>query len=92
MDDLWDSIKGKVLNALGVAYAFGRGTDEDIELGYQYFEDAAKLDSEKAKEYLQYINSSDYESDERVKKTKDIDSFYQGLAERIREGCRKRFA
>ena len=89
MDDLWDSIKGKVLNALGVAYAFGRGTDEDIELGYQYFEDAAKLDSEKAKEYLQYINSSEYESDERVKKTKDIDSFYQGLAERIREAAEK---
>ena len=89
MDDLWDSIKGKVLNALGVAYAFGRGTDEDIELGYQYFEDAAKLDSEEAKEYLQYINSSEYESDERVKKTKDIDSFYQGLAERIREAAEK---
>ena len=89
MDDLWDSIKGKVLNALGVAYTFGRGTDEDIELGYQYFEDAAKLDSEEAKEYLQYINSSEYESDERVKKTKDIDSFYQGLAERIREAAEK---
>lgn len=88
-EHLWDGIKGKVLNALGVAYAFGRGTDEDIELGYQYFEDAAKLDSEEAKEYLQYINSSEYESDEQEKKTKDIDPFYQGLAERIREAVEK---
>lgn len=62
MDDLWDSLRGKVLNALGVAYAFGRGTEEDIELGYQYFEDAAKLGSEEAKEYLEYINSSEFKS------------------------------
>lgn len=63
-DSLWESILGSVLNALGVAYAFGRGTEEDIELGYQYFEDAAKLGSEEAKEFLDYINSSGYEADE----------------------------
>ena len=57
IDDLWEPINAMVLNALGVAYAFGRGTEEDIELGYQYFEDAAKLGSEEAKENLQYINS-----------------------------------
>ena len=63
-DSLWESILGSVLNALGVAYAFGRGTEEDIELGYQYFEDAAKLGSEEAREFLDYINSSGYEADE----------------------------
>lgn len=58
-DNLWESILGDVLNALGVAYAFGKGTEEDIELGYQYFEDAARLGSEEAKEFIDYINSSD---------------------------------
>ena len=49
IDNLWESITVKVLTALGVAYAFGRGTEADIELGYQYFEDAAKLGSKKPK-------------------------------------------
>lgn len=56
-DSLWESILGDVLNALGVAYAFGKGTEEDIELGYQYFEDASKLGSEEAQKYIDYINS-----------------------------------
>ena len=89
MDHLWDSIKEKVLIALGVAYASGRGTEVDIELGYQYFEDAAKLGSEEAKEYMQYINSPEYGAEERVEATKAIDPFYQGLAERIREAVEK---
>lgn len=63
-DSLWDSILGSVLSALGVAYAFGKGTEEDIELGYRYFGEAVKLGSEEAKEYLDYINSSDYKADE----------------------------
>ncbi|MDE6463006.1 MAG: sel1 repeat family protein, partial [Muribaculaceae bacterium] len=66
-DHLWESIQCKVLTALGVAYAFGRGTEADIELGYQYFEDAVKLGSEEAKKYIGYINSPDYEADERKK-------------------------
>ena len=89
IDDLWEPINAMVLNALGVAYAFGRGTEEDIELGYQYFEDAAKLGSEEAKENLQYINSSEYESDERENATKEIIPFYQGLTEKIREAAEK---
>lgn len=88
IDDLWDSIRGKVLTALGVAYAFGRGTEADIELGYRYFEEAVKLDSEEAKEFLQYLNSPD-EADKLVMETKDIDPFYQSLAERIREAAEK---
>jgi len=64
-DNLWESILGDVLNALGVAYAFGKGTEEDIKLGYQYFEDAARLGSEEAKEFIDYINSSDYDTDKR---------------------------
>lgn len=58
-EHLWESILAEVLNALGVAYAFGKGTEEDIELGYQYFEDAVRLGSEDAKEFIDYINSSD---------------------------------
>ncbi|WP_297643675.1 DUF4303 domain-containing protein [uncultured Bacteroides sp.] len=88
-EHLWDSIKEKVLIALGVAYASGRGTEEDIELGYQYFEEAAELGSEEAKEYMQYINSPEYEADERIEATRAIEPFYQGLAERIREALEK---
>lgn len=51
---------------------FGRGTDTDIELGYQYFEDAAKLGSEEAKEYIGYINSSDFEALERKKNSRPL--------------------
>ncbi|MDE6462173.1 MAG: DUF4303 domain-containing protein [Muribaculaceae bacterium] len=89
IDNLWDSIKGKVLNALGVAYAFGRGTDEDIELGYQYFEDAAELDSEEAKEHLQYLNSSDCDHDAPTKQTNETDLFYENLTERIKVAAEK---
>lgn len=51
---------------------FGRGIETDIELGYQYLEDAAKLGSEEAKEYISYINSPDYEADERKKKNRPL--------------------
>lgn len=57
-EHLWDSILSKVLNALGVAYAFGRGTDDDIESGCRYLENAAELGSEEAKEYLEYIQNN----------------------------------
>lgn len=87
IDNLWESITVKVLTALGVAYAFGRGTDTDIELGYQYFEDAAKLGSEEAKEYIGYINSSDFEALERKKEqpATPVAPFWQNVAEKIRD-------
>lgn len=47
-DHLWDSISYEVLSAFGIAYAFSRGTEDNIELGYNYFEEAAKLGSEEA--------------------------------------------
>ncbi len=87
IDNLWESITVKVLTALGVAYAFGRGTETDIELGYQYLEDAAKLGSEEAKEYIGYINSPDYEADERKKEepATPVAPFWQEVTEKIRD-------
>ncbi|WP_301886232.1 tetratricopeptide repeat protein, partial [Bacteroides congonensis] len=87
IDNLWESITVKVLTALGVAYAFGRGTETDIELGYQYLEDAAKLGSEEAKKYISYINSPDYEADERKKEepATPVAPFWQNVAEKIRD-------
>ena len=87
IDNLWESITVKVLTALGVAYAFGRGTETDIELGYQYLEDAAKLGSEEAKEYIDYINSPDYEADERKKEepATPVAPFWQEVTEKIRD-------
>lgn len=55
IDELWDPINAMVLNALGVAYAYGLGTEQNIELGWQNFEAAAKLGSETAKENLQRL-------------------------------------
>ncbi len=86
IDHLWDGIKEKVLVALGVAYAFGRGTEVDIELGYQYFEEAQRLDSEEAKEY---IDSLERGADVPAMETKNIDPFYLGLADGIREAVEK---
>ncbi len=85
IDNLWESITVKVLTALGVAYAFGRGTEADIELGYQYFEDAVKLGSEEAKEYIGYINSPDFEAHERKKEEPDtpVAPFWQDVAAKI---------
>ena len=87
IDNLWESITVKVLTALGVAYAFGRGTEADIELGYQYFEDAVKLGSEEAKEYIGYINSPDFEARERKKEepATPVAPFWQNVAEMIRD-------
>lgn len=85
IDNLWESITVKVLTALGVAYAFGRGTETDIELGYQYLEDAAKLGSEEAKKYISYINSPDYEADERKKEepATPVAPYWQDVAAKI---------
>ena len=85
IDNLWESITVKVLTALGVAYAFGRGTEADIELGYQYFEDAVKLGSEEAKEYIGYINSPDFEAHERKKEepATPVAPYWQDVAAKI---------
>lgn len=87
VDHLWDSITVRLLTSLGVAYAFGRGTEADIELGYQYFEDAVKLGSEEAKEYIGYINSPDFEAHERKKEEPAIPvaPFWQEVAAKIRD-------
>ena len=87
VDHLWDSITVRLLTALGVAYAFGRGTEADIELGYQYFEDAVKLGSEEAKKYIGYINSPDYEADERKKEepATPVAPYWQNVAAMIRD-------
>ncbi len=37
VDELWNPINAMVLNALGVAYANGLGTEQDIDLGLNYF-------------------------------------------------------
>ncbi len=48
VDDLWDPIDIPVLIALGTAYAFGRGTETDIERGIGYLDRAIEYGSEKA--------------------------------------------
>ncbi|WP_302605669.1 tetratricopeptide repeat protein [uncultured Alistipes sp.] len=48
LDDLWEPVDAQVLNALGVAYAYGRGTKQDIERGIRYFDRAIAYDSEEA--------------------------------------------
>lgn len=58
MDELWDPIAGMVVNALGVAYAYGRGTERDIDKGLRYFERAASMGCEIAKEHIEYIRAN----------------------------------
>ncbi len=48
LDDIWEPLDAMVLNALGVAYAFGRGTNEDIPKGIGYFDRAIEYGSEDA--------------------------------------------
>ena len=91
-DSLWEAILGSVLCALGVAYASGRGTEEDIERGCQYFEEAVGLGSEEAREYLDYINnSSDFEDDQRATADNEgpVAPFYQKLAETVGDAAAK---
>ncbi|MDE6467462.1 MAG: DUF4303 domain-containing protein [Muribaculaceae bacterium] len=85
VEDLWESITVRLLTALGVAYAFGRGTKADIELGYRYFEDAVKLGSEDARKYIDNINSSALEAKVRTNEesAKTIAPFWQTVTERI---------
>ncbi len=48
LDDLWELVDAQVLNALGVAYAFGRGTKKRIAHGIGYFDRAIEYGSEEA--------------------------------------------
>ena len=48
VDEIWEPLDAQVLNALGVAYAFGRGTDTDIPRGIEYFDRAIEYGSEEA--------------------------------------------
>ena len=48
LDDLWEPVDAQVLLALGIAYAYGRGTKRDIERGIRYFDQAIAYDSEEA--------------------------------------------
>lgn len=91
VEHLWESIQCKVFTALGVAYAFGRGTETDVELGCRYLEDAVELGSEEAKEYIDYINSSEFGEYERAKEKSDtaLDPFWQVVAEKIRNAVSK---
>lgn len=90
IDDLWEPINGMVLNALGVAYAFGRGTEKDEELAYQYFEDAAKLGSEEARKHLKDMNfSNSDENDKSRNNKKEIDPFYLSLTKKIIDATTK---
>ena len=58
MDELWDPIAGMVVNALGVAYAYGRGTERDIDEGLRYFKRAASMGCEVAKEHIEYLRNT----------------------------------
>ncbi|MEY8591154.1 tetratricopeptide repeat protein [Butyricimonas hominis] len=49
LDDVWEPLDAMVLNALGVAYGFGRGTEQNIPLAIEYFDRAIEYDSEEAK-------------------------------------------
>lgn len=89
MDCLWDSIKEKVLIALGVAYSYGRGTDVDMETGYRYFEEAAELDPDTAEEYIRRVNASCSGDGGSYRGSESVDPFYQNLAETIRDAAVK---
>lgn len=48
VDEIWEPLDARVLNALGVAYAFGRGTEVDIDRGMAYFDRAIEYGSDEA--------------------------------------------
>ena len=58
IEELWDPINSMVLNALGVAYAYGLGTEQDIESGRRYFKAAAEMGSEEAVENLRSLEQN----------------------------------
>jgi TPR repeat protein len=48
LDELWEPVDAQVLHALGVAYAFGRGTKRDMRRGIGYLDRAIAYGSEQA--------------------------------------------
>lgn len=49
LDELWEPVDAEVLAALGVAYAFGRGTRRDLERGIAYLDRAVEYGSEEGR-------------------------------------------
>lgn len=49
LGEVWEPLDAMVLNALGVAYGFGRGTKQDIPQAIEYFDRAIEYDSDEAK-------------------------------------------
>ncbi|WP_336618000.1 hypothetical protein [Bacteroides acidifaciens] len=49
LGEVWEPLDAMVLNALGVAYGFGRGTEQDIPQAIEYFDRAIEYDSDEAK-------------------------------------------
>ena len=50
LGEVWEPLDAMVLNALGVAYGFGRGTEQDILQAIEYFDRAIEYDSDEAKQ------------------------------------------
>lgn len=51
LDEVWEPLDAMVLNALGVAYGFGRGTEQDIPRAIDYFNRAIEYGSEEARRH-----------------------------------------
>ncbi|MDE5989155.1 MAG: sel1 repeat family protein [Duncaniella sp.] len=49
LDEVWEPLDAMVLNALGLAYGFGRGTAENIDRAVGYFDRAIDYGSEEAR-------------------------------------------
>ncbi len=58
IDDLWYPASGRILNALGVAYAYGRGVGQNIPLGAKYLDMAIENDSEEAREHRKHFKKT----------------------------------
>lgn len=50
LGEVWEPLDAMVLNALGVAYGFGRGAEQDIPQAIEYFDRAIEYDSDEAKQ------------------------------------------
>ncbi len=48
IDEVWEPLDAQICHALGTAYAFGRGTEEDIPRGIAWLDRAIELGSEEA--------------------------------------------
>lgn len=58
VDDVWEPLDAMVLCALGVAYAYGRGTRQDIDRGVDYLARAADFGSEDAAVHLTHFRKN----------------------------------